>query len=37
MTGDARMFNSINNNDSNNGKGKAKGLDKIEISNDLSI
>jgi hypothetical protein len=46
MTGDARMFNSINTNDSNgydsiifgyNGKGKVKGLDKITISNDLSI
>jgi hypothetical protein len=37
MTGDARMFNSINNNDSNNGKGKVKGLGKIAISNDLSI
>jgi hypothetical protein len=46
MTGDAKMFNSINNNDSNgydsiifgdNGKGKVKGLCKITISNDLSI
>jgi hypothetical protein len=46
MTGDARMFNSINTNDSNgydsiifgdNSKGKVKGFDKIAISNDLSI
>jgi hypothetical protein len=46
MIGDARMFNSININDSNgydsitsgdNGKGKVKGLGKIAISNDLSI
>ena len=46
MTGDARMFNSINTNDSNgydsitfddNGKGMIKWLDKIVISNDLSI
>jgi hypothetical protein len=46
MTGDARMFNSINTNDndgydsitfSDNGKGKVKGLGKIAISNDLSI
>jgi hypothetical protein len=46
MTDDARMFNSINTNDSNgydsitfgdNGKGKVKGLGKIAISNDLSI
>jgi hypothetical protein len=48
MTGDARMFNSINTNDSNgydsdsitfgdNGKDKVKGLGKIAISNDLSI
>jgi hypothetical protein len=46
MTGDSRMFNSINTNDSNgydsiifggNGKGKVKGLGKIAISNDLSI
>jgi hypothetical protein len=46
MTGDARMFNSINiyGNDgydsiifSDNGKGKVKGLGKIAISNDLSI
>jgi hypothetical protein len=46
MTGDARMFNSINTNDSNgydsitfddNGKVKVKGLGKIAISNDLSI
>jgi hypothetical protein len=46
MTGDARMFNSINTNDSNgydsitfgeNGKCKVKGLGKIAISNDLSI
>ena len=46
MTGDARMFNSINssgNNDydsitfSDNSKGKVKGLGKIAISNDLSI
>jgi hypothetical protein len=46
MTGDVRMFNSINTNDSNgydsitfgdNGKGKIKGLGKITISNDLSI
>jgi hypothetical protein len=45
MTGDARIFNSINTNDSNgydsitfgdNGKGKVKGHGKI-ISNDLSI
>jgi hypothetical protein len=46
MTGDSRMFNSINTNDSNgydsitfgdNGKGELKGLGKITISNDLSI
>jgi hypothetical protein len=46
MTGDVRMFNSININDGNcydsitfgdNGKGKVKGLDKIAISNDMSI
>ena len=46
MTGDSRMFNSINANESNgtdsitfgdNGKGKVKWLSKIAISNDLSI
>jgi hypothetical protein len=46
MTGDSRLFNSINTNKSNgvnsitfgdNGKGKVKGLGKIAISNDLSI
>ena len=46
MTGDPRMFNSINKNKSNgidsitfgdNGKGKVKGLGKIAIPNDLSI
>ena len=46
MTGDARMFNSINTNDndgydsitfSDNGKGNVKGLGKIVISNDMSI
>ena len=48
MTEDARMFNSINSSgndgydsitfgDSDNGKGKVKGLGKISISNDLSI
>ena len=46
MTSDSRMFNSINENDSNgidsftfgdNGKGKVKGLNKIAIYNDLSI
>ena len=46
MTGDSRIFNSINTNDSNgvdsitfgdNGKGKVEGLGKIAISNDLSI
>ena len=43
MTGDARMFNSINTsgNDSitfgDNGKGKVKGFGKIAISNDMSI
>ena len=46
MTGDSRMFNSINTNESNgvdsitfsdNGKGKIEGLGKIAISNDLSI
>jgi hypothetical protein len=46
MTGDSRMFNSINENDGNgvvsitfcdNGKGKVKGLSKIAISDDLSI
>ena len=46
MTGDSRMFNSINENKSNvvdsitfgdNGKGKVKGLGKIVISNDMSI
>ena len=45
-TGDSRMFNSINANDSNeidsitfgdNGKGNVKGLGKIAISNDLII
>ena len=45
MTGDARMFNSINTNDNDsydsiifgdNGKDKVKGLGKIAISNDLS-
>ena len=44
MTGDSRMFNSINANDSNgidsitfgdNDKGKVKGLGKIAISNDF--
>ena len=44
MTGDSRMFNSINENESNridsitfgdNSKGKVKGLGKIAISNDL--
>ena len=44
MTGDSRMFNSINANESNgidsitfgdNDKGKVKGLSKIAISNDL--
>jgi hypothetical protein len=44
MIGDARMFNSININNSNgydsitfgdNGKGKVKGLGKIVISNDM--
>jgi hypothetical protein len=44
MTSDARIFNSINTNDSNgydsitfgdNGKGKVKGLGKIAISNDF--
>ena len=46
MTGDARMFNSFNTNGNDgydsitfgdNGKGKVKGLDKITISNDMSI
>ena len=46
MTGDSRMFNSINENESNvidsiifgdNGNGKVKGLGKIAISIDLSI
>jgi hypothetical protein len=46
MTGDLRMFNSINSIDNDgirsitfgdNGKGKVKGLGKIAISNDLSI
>jgi hypothetical protein len=46
MTSGSRIFNSINTNESNeidsitfgdNGKGKVKGLDKIVISNDLSI
>jgi hypothetical protein len=46
MTGDTRIFNSINTNDGNgydsitfgdNGKGKVKGLDKIAISNYMSI
>ena len=46
MTGDARMFNSINTNGNDdyesitfgdNGKGKVKGLSKIAISNDMSI
>ena len=46
MTSDSRMINSINTSGNNgfdsiifddNGKGKVKGLDKIAISNDLSI
>ena len=46
MTGDARMFNSINTNGNDgydsiifgdNGKGMVKGLGKIAISNDMSI
>jgi hypothetical protein len=46
MNSDARMFNSINTNNSNgynstifgdNGKGKVKGLGNIAIYNDLSI
>ena len=46
MTGDARMFNSINTNGNDgydsitfgdNGKGKVMGLGKIVISNDMSI
>jgi len=46
MTGESRMFNSINPNDDHgvdsitfgdNGKGKVKVLGKIAISNDLSI
>ena len=43
MTGDARMFNSVNTNGNDsitfgdNGKGKVKGLGKIAISNDMSI
>ena len=46
MIGDPRMFNSINEDKSNgfdsitfgdNGKGKVKGLDKIAISNGMSI
>ena len=45
MTGDARIFNSINTNGNDgydsitfgdNGKGKVKGLGKIAISNDMS-
>ena len=46
MTGDARMFNSINTNGNDgydsitfgdNDKGKVKGFGKITISNDMSI
>jgi hypothetical protein len=46
MTGNARMFNSINTSDNNgydsitfggNGKGQVKGLGKIAIFNDMSI
>ena len=46
ITSDARMFNSINTNGNDgydsitfvdNGKDKVKGLDKIAISNDISI
>jgi hypothetical protein len=46
MIGDSRMFNSINENESNeidsitfsdNGKGKVKGIGKIAMSNDVSI
>ena len=46
MTGDARMFNTIDTNGNDgydsitfgdNGKGKVKGLGKIAISNDISI
>jgi hypothetical protein len=46
MTGDSRIFSSINENDNNGidsitfgdkGKGKVEGLGKIAISNDLSI
>ena len=44
MTGDPRMFNSINSNDDNGidsitfgDNGKGKGLGKIAISNDLNI
>ena len=46
MTGDSRMFNSINENKSNgidsitfgdNGKGMVKGLSKIAISSDLGL
>ena len=46
MTGDARMFNSINTNGNDgydsitfgdNGKGKVKGLGKVAISNDMRI
>ena len=46
MTGDARMFNSINTNDNDgydsiifgdNGKCKVKGFGKIAISNDMRI
>ena len=46
MTGDARIFNSINTNGNDGydsitfddkGKGKVKGLGKIAISNNLSI
>jgi hypothetical protein len=46
MTGDSRIFNSINESDGNgidsiifsdNGKGKIKGLGKIAMSNDFSI
>ena len=46
MTGNSRMFNSINENESNgidsitfgdNSKGKVKGLAKIAISNDMMM
>ena len=46
MTGDAKIFNSINTNGNDgydsiifgdNGKGKVKGIDKIAISNDINI